>query len=84
MELKTDGGIYITREEYKKFVEKVMDRQAKAAMMATLITCIKNGIDPDNVADGANSALNLQKQALDNMERLLFGKVAQEEEAKDE
>ena len=85
MELKTDGGIYLTKEEYRKNVEKVMDRQAKMAIMAVIKTMIEEDLDPKKVQDGVNQALGLQVQALGAMERALFGKpVKQDEEAKKE
>ena len=81
MELNAEGGIYLTREEYRKCVDKVMDRQAKMALIATLETVLGNGIDPEKVADSVNQALGLQVQALENMERVLFGKATKKQEA---
>lgn len=85
MELKTDGGIYLTKEEYRKCVEKVMEKQAKAAFIAMMKACVENDIDPKKATGAVNDALHLQAQALQNMERELFGKpVTQDEEAKKE
>ena len=79
MELKTDGGIYLTREEYRKSVEKVMDRQSKLSLLAVAQAMIEEHIDPEKLQDGMNHALMLQVQALQNMERVLFGKEPKDE-----
>lgn len=79
MELKTDGGIYLTKEEYRKNVEKVMDRQRKMALIACMGALLE-GISTEQVEDGVNQALALQIQALENMERVLFGKPAKKDE----
>ena len=82
MELKTDGGIYLTREEYRKSVEKVMDRQSTLSLIAVAQAMIEEHIDPEKLQDGMNQALLLQVQALQNMERVLFGKEDKEEKEK--
>lgn len=82
MELKTDGGIYLTKEEYRKNVTKVMNRQRALALAAVIGTVLEGEIDPKQVEDGVNQALSLQVQALESMERLLFGKPSKK--AKDE
>ena len=84
MELKTDGGIYITREEYREKVTKVMNKQSKLALVAVAgLLVSEEGIDPKKVEEGVNQALSLQMQALANMERALFGKpIKKDEEAK--
>ena len=85
MELKTDGGIYLTRETYREYVEKVMEKQAKAAVVAMMKACVEDDIDPKKATAAVNDALHLQAQTLQNMERELFGKpVTQDEEAKKE
>lgn len=79
MELKTDGGIYLTKEEYRKNVTKVMNRQRALAMAAVIGTVLEGEIDPKQVEDGVNQALGLQVQALENMERALFGKPSKKD-----
>lgn len=80
MELKTDGGIYITQEEYREHVIKVMDRQSKEAMVAMLVACLGEGMDTDKAHGAVKDALKLQLQALANMERELFGETAKKDE----
>lgn len=80
MELKTDGGIYITKEEYREHVKKVMDRQSKEAMLAMLVACLGEDMDTDKAQDAVKDALKLQLQALANMERELFGAPAKKDE----
>lgn len=73
MELKTDGGIYITKDLYRKYVKKIMHGQMKCASLATLFACLE-GDDPDKVTGAVKDALNLQLQVLKYMEDELFGK----------
>ena len=80
MELKTDGGIYLTKELYRKYVKKVMSNQMKFAVMGTIIACLEADIDPDNAKESAKDALNLQVQVLKEMEDALFGNPEKDEE----
>lgn len=80
MELKTDGGIYITKDEYRNGVKKVMDRQIKEACIAGLITCIESDLDPDKANGTIRDALKLQLQALENLEKVLFGTSVKKDE----
>lgn len=80
MELKTDGGIYITKEEYRAHVIKVMNRQSKEAMLAMLVACLGEDMDTDKAQGAVKDALKLQLQALANMERELFGTPVEKDE----
>ena len=84
MELKTDGGIYLTKKEYRKNVTKVMDRQTKLALVAVARSMMDDDIDSEKIESAVNQALGLQMQALENMERVLFGKHSKKTEDKDE
>lgn len=79
MELKTDGGIYLTREEYREKVTKVMNRQSRLALEAVAGILLEGGIDVQQVEDVTNQALALQIQALENMEKVLFGKPSKQD-----
>ena len=79
MELKTDGGIYITKELYRKYVKKVMNSQVKCATLATLFACVE-GDDPEKVTGAVKDALNLQLQVLKHMENELFGTAQDDDE----
>lgn len=81
MELKTDGGIYLTKEEYRKSVKKVMDRQCAEATVAMFAVSISEDEKVTKAAHGAvRDALKLQLQVLVNMERELFGEPDKKDE----
>jgi len=82
MELKTDGGIYLTKELYRKYVKKVMHNQMRFAAMGTIIACLEADIDPENASQSAKDALTLQVQVLKEMEDALFGNPEKDEEEK--
>ena len=86
MELKTDDAKVITRALYRELVEKVMEREKKAAEVAIHMdmlfhTLADEEVDVKAVTEHANTALRLQINALMRLEHEIFG---DEKEAKDE
>lgn len=79
MELKTDGGIYLTKEDYRKLVIEIMQREKEACLAACLIQALENKIDPKVALEAGQDALKLQLDVLHEMEKKLFGKKKKEE-----
>lgn len=89
MELKTDDGKFITREDYRKAALTIMEQEKMMAIVGLMRAIAVDDIDPERGQNAANDALRLQINVLQNMETMLFGKEKKKkkkgtEEVKDE
>ena len=89
MELKTDGGIYITKELYRKEVLKIMREEKKQAALGATMFLIEHGGEINKkllkeVEEHAKDALNLQWSVLQQMEEALFGVEEETPEKKED
>ena len=79
MELRTDDGKFITREDYRRAVVEIMESEKFHCMTAIVIGMAEHGMTPedgglDSVMAAANDALKLQLSVLGEMEKKLFGR----------
>lgn len=81
MELNTDDIKMISREEYRKEVEKIMHKEMRHASMGATMFLIKYrdelDVDEDTlnkIEEATKDALKLQLSVLRSMEEALFGK----------
>lgn len=84
MELKTDDLKMISREDYRKAVEKIMNCEMKEATMSAVVCLIKRDEEitdeeVENMNGAIRSALKLQINVLQRMENELFGKEKEAE-----
>lgn len=88
MELNTGDLKMISREEYRKAVEKIMRKEMRHAAMGATMCLIEHDGDLDDetlkkIEDATKDALKLQLSVLQSMEEALFG-AEKEDPKKDE
>lgn len=82
MELKTDDGKFITREDYRQAAWTIMHQEKMMAIMGLMKAIAVDDIDPEKGQDAANDALKLQINVLQHMEMMLFGKEKKDKKKK--
>lgn len=88
MELNTDDLKMISREEYRKAVEKIMHKEMRHAALGATMCLIEHDGEIDEkvmrkIEEATKDALKLQLSVLQKMEEALFG-AEKEDPKKDE